>query len=148
MRRLLMKRNLSLMCRSVLRFIDLSVCRAMACFLDCFRARDNRSTSNLVSHSSIANSRVILSLLLLFRIFSLHDLVHFGVNLAATMIVEEIDPSLIDHIPCLISLSWILCMICWFLMSKDLNKYLAVVSFDFLDQNYTDLTQNFNIFPS
>ncbi|KAL1202086.1 Protein JASON [Cardamine amara subsp. amara] len=57
MRRLLMKRNLSLMCRSVLRFIDLSVCRAMACFLDCFRARDNRATSNLVSHSSLANSR-------------------------------------------------------------------------------------------
>ncbi|KAG7645338.1 hypothetical protein ISN45_At01g006050 [Arabidopsis thaliana x Arabidopsis arenosa] len=57
MRRLLMNRNLSPLCRSVLRFIDLSVCRAMACFLDCFRARDNRSTSNLVSHSSLANSR-------------------------------------------------------------------------------------------
>ncbi|CAL9213956.1 unnamed protein product [Arabidopsis halleri] len=57
MRRLLMNRNLSPLCRSVLRFIDLSVCRAMACFLDCFRARDNRSTSNLVSHSSLANPR-------------------------------------------------------------------------------------------
>lgn len=66
MRRLLMKRNLSPLCRSVLRFIDISVCRAMACFLDCFRARDDRSTSNLVSHPSLANSRVILSLLFLF----------------------------------------------------------------------------------
>ncbi|XP_010457790.1 PREDICTED: protein JASON-like [Camelina sativa] len=54
---MLMKRNLSPLCRSVLRFIDLSVCRAMACFLDCFRARDDRSTSNLVSHSSLANPR-------------------------------------------------------------------------------------------
>ncbi|XP_023632861.1 protein JASON [Capsella rubella] len=57
MRRLLMKRNLSPLCRSVLRFIDISVCRAMACFLDCFRARADRSTSNLVSHSSLADSR-------------------------------------------------------------------------------------------
>ncbi|CAH2038739.1 unnamed protein product [Thlaspi arvense] len=56
MRRMLMKRNLSLLCRSVLRFVDLSACRFMACFLDCFRARDDRSTSNLVSHSSLAKS--------------------------------------------------------------------------------------------
>ncbi|VVA90211.1 unnamed protein product [Arabis nemorensis] len=53
---MLMKPNLSPLCRSVLRFIDLSVCRAMACFLDCFRGRDDRSTSNPVSHSSLANS--------------------------------------------------------------------------------------------
>ncbi|KAJ4878920.1 Protein JASON [Raphanus sativus] len=58
MRRLLMKRNLSLLCRSALRFIDVSACRVMACFLDCFRGRDDhRSTSNLVSRSSLANSR-------------------------------------------------------------------------------------------
>ncbi|ESQ36250.1 hypothetical protein EUTSA_v10007468mg [Eutrema salsugineum] len=57
MRRLLMKRNLSVFCRSVLRFIDTSACRFMACFLDCFRARDDRSTSNLVSHSSLARSK-------------------------------------------------------------------------------------------
>ncbi|KAF8046579.1 hypothetical protein N665_3606s0006 [Sinapis alba] len=49
MRRLLMKRNLSLLCRSVLKFIDISACRVMACFLDCFRGRDDRS--------SLANSR-------------------------------------------------------------------------------------------
>ncbi|KAJ4871760.1 Protein JASON [Raphanus sativus] len=58
MRRLLMKRNLSVLCRSALRFIDVSACRVMACFLDCFRGRDDhRSTSNLVSRSSLANSR-------------------------------------------------------------------------------------------
>ncbi|CAA7026402.1 unnamed protein product [Microthlaspi erraticum] len=52
-----MKRNLSLLCRSVLRFVDLSACRAMACFLDCFRARDDRSTGNLVARSSLAKSK-------------------------------------------------------------------------------------------
>ncbi|KAJ4915210.1 Protein JASON [Raphanus sativus] len=56
---LLMKRNLSLLCRFVLRFFNISSCRVMACFLYCFRGRDrdDRSTSNLVSRSSLANSR-------------------------------------------------------------------------------------------
>ncbi|KAJ0236058.1 Protein JASON [Hirschfeldia incana] len=53
MRRLLMKRNLSLLCRSALGFIDVSACRAMACFLDCFRGRDDRSSSR----SSLADSK-------------------------------------------------------------------------------------------
>ncbi|KAF8083145.1 hypothetical protein N665_0790s0008 [Sinapis alba] len=56
---LLMKRNLSLLCRFVLRFFNISACRVMACFLYCFRGRDrdDRSTSNLVSRSSLANSK-------------------------------------------------------------------------------------------
>ncbi|KAL0697384.1 hypothetical protein Bca4012_053506 [Brassica carinata] len=53
MRRLLMKRNLSLLCRSALRFIDVSACRAMACFLNCFRGRDDRSSSR----SSLSSSK-------------------------------------------------------------------------------------------
>ncbi|CAH8354414.1 unnamed protein product [Eruca vesicaria subsp. sativa] len=53
MRRLLMKRSLSLLCRSALRFIDISACRVMACFLNCFRGRDDRS----ITHSSLANSK-------------------------------------------------------------------------------------------
>ncbi|CAN7053763.1 unnamed protein product [Brassica oleracea var. botrytis] len=54
MRRLLMKPNLSLLCRSALRFIDVSACRIMACFLNCFRGRDyDRS----ISHSSLADSK-------------------------------------------------------------------------------------------
>ncbi|CAH8339870.1 unnamed protein product [Eruca vesicaria subsp. sativa] len=44
---LLMKRNLSLLCRSVLRFVKISAHRVMACFLYCFRGKD----------SSLANSK-------------------------------------------------------------------------------------------
>ncbi|KAJ0244915.1 Protein JASON [Hirschfeldia incana] len=56
---LLMKRNLSRLCRFVLRLINISACRVMACFLYCFRGRDrdDRSTSNLVSRSSLANPK-------------------------------------------------------------------------------------------
>ncbi|CAN8311460.1 unnamed protein product [Cochlearia groenlandica] len=57
MRLLLMKRNVSVLCRSVLRFVDISACTFMACFLNCFRVRDHRSATNLGSDSSLAKSK-------------------------------------------------------------------------------------------
>ncbi|XP_010557153.1 PREDICTED: protein JASON-like [Tarenaya hassleriana] len=53
----LLKRRINLFYRSALRFLDVSVCRAMGCFLDCFRTRGDQSANNLASHSSRAKSR-------------------------------------------------------------------------------------------
>ncbi|XP_010522057.1 PREDICTED: protein JASON-like isoform X2 [Tarenaya hassleriana] len=57
MRHLLLKRRINLFCRSALRFLDVSVCRAMGCFFNCFRPRDDLSTNNLASHSTRVKSR-------------------------------------------------------------------------------------------
>ncbi|OAY57337.1 protein JASON isoform X2 [Manihot esculenta] len=48
----LLKREIGLILKSVLRFIDRSVSRAMGFLFGCFRARDDRRGPHLVSHSS------------------------------------------------------------------------------------------------
>lgn len=51
----LLGHEIALLCRSVLRFLDRSVCRAMGCFVGCFRVRDDRSRTHLVSRSTRSN---------------------------------------------------------------------------------------------
>ncbi|KAJ9147129.1 hypothetical protein P3X46_029324 [Hevea brasiliensis] len=52
----LLKREIGLICKSVLRFIYRSVSRAMGCFFGCFRVRDDRRGPHLVCHSSRSKS--------------------------------------------------------------------------------------------
>lgn len=57
----LLDRELGLLCRSVLRFLDRSVSGAMGCFFGCFRVKDDRhlrSRPHLVSQSSRNNQTV------------------------------------------------------------------------------------------
>ncbi|KAK6238505.1 hypothetical protein QUC31_003974 [Theobroma cacao] len=49
--------GLGIITRSVVRFLDQTVCRAMGCFFGCFRVRDDRSRPHLVSSSSKSTER-------------------------------------------------------------------------------------------
>ncbi|CAL8138285.1 unnamed protein product [Prunus armeniaca] len=73
----LLDRELGLLCRSVLRFLDRSVSGAMGCFFGCFRVKDDRhlrSRPHLVSQSSRNNqTEVVISQNRLSSLFSAEE---------------------------------------------------------------------------